>query len=409
MTPVICALLTVMATLGAVQAVAGLIAVWAFARTGSSAPAMLPSVTILKPVCGDEPLLEEAIQSFCMQDYPCFQLLIGARDADDPALGVARRLQARFPTYDIGIVVDPRLHGPNRKVSNLMNMLAAAKHPVLVISDSDTHVRPDYLTQVISALALPGTGLVTTVCAGEPALAGIAAQLGVMHLSHSFLPGALLAAALGRTDCLGGTMALRRKTLERAGGLEGLVAHLADDNVLGQRVQQLGLTVRLAATVPAMTGRERTLGALWRQELRWARTIRALAPMAYGASILQFPLFWALLAMLFSGGGNMETAVFLATWGVRFGVTRAIDNSLRGLRAGHVKSTPALLLPLRDVLSAVEIIASFCGDAVVWRGHAMRADGSDMTLGPLLCTGSTAITAEWLPGQPCTQATDGAG
>ena len=405
LTSVICTILMIMAMFGAIQASAGLIVIWAFARTRSSAPAILPSVTILKPVCGDEPLLAEAIQSFCVQDYPCFQLLIGAQDADDPALGVARQLQARFPACDIGIV-DPKLHGPNRKVSNLMNMLAAAKHPVLVISDSDTHVRPDYLMQVVSALETSGTGLVTTVCAGEPASAGIAAQLGVMHLSHSFLPGALLAAAFGRKDCLGGTMALRQKTLERAGGLGGLVAHLADDNVMGQRVRQLGLTVKLAATVPVMTVRERSLRAVWQQELRWARTIRALAPVAYGASILQFPLFWALLAMLLSGGGILETAAFLATWVVRFGVTRAVDKGLHGLRARPVMPTPALLLPLRDVLSAVEIIASFCGDAVVWRGHAMRADGSDIVTPH---DGSHAITAEWLPGQPYTQATDGAG
>ncbi len=406
LTSVICTILVMMAMFGAIQAGAGLIAVWAFARRRSSAPAILPSVTILKPVYGDEPLLAEAIQSFCVQDYPCFQLLIGAQDADDPALDVARRLQARFPACDIAIIVDPKLHGPNRKVSNLMNMLAAAKHPVLVISDSDMHVQSDYLVQVVSALETPGTGLVTTVCAGEPAFAGTAAQLGVMHLSHSFLPGALLAAAIGRRDCLGGTMALRQKTLERAGGLGGLVAHLADDNVLGQRVRQLGLTVKLAATVPVMTVRERSLRAVWQQELRWARTIRALAPVAYGTSILQFPLFWALLAMLLSGGGILETATFLATWVVRFGVTRAVDKGLRGLRARRAMPTPALLLPLRDVLSAVEIIASFCGDAVVWRGHAMRADGSDIASPH---SGSNAITAEWLPGQPCTQATDGAG
>lgn len=115
LTSVICTILMMMALFGAIQAGAGLIVVRAFARTRSSAPAILPSVTILKPVCGDEPLLAEAIQSCCVQDYPCFQLLIGAQDADDPALGVARQLQARFPACDIGIIVDPKLHGPNRK------------------------------------------------------------------------------------------------------------------------------------------------------------------------------------------------------------------------------------------------------------------------------------------------------
>ena len=100
-----------------------------------------------------------------------------------------------------------------------------------------------------------------------------------MQINHYFLPGALLARAMGRQDCLGATMMLRRETLERIGGFAALVNHLADDNVLGRLVQRLGLTVALADTVPATTVPETTLRALWRHELRWARTIRALVPV----------------------------------------------------------------------------------------------------------------------------------
>ena len=103
---------------------------------------------------------------------------------------------------------------------------------------------------------------------------GAVAALGAMQINHYFLPGALLARAMGRQDCLGATMMLRRETLERIGGFAALVDHLADDNVLGRLVQRLGLTVALADTVPATTVPETTLRALWRHELRWARTIR---------------------------------------------------------------------------------------------------------------------------------------
>jgi ceramide glucosyltransferase len=366
--------LLAMTGVGALQAVAGLATVLAFASRARLPYGTLPPVTILKPVCGDEPLLEQAITSFCLQDYPRYQLVIGAQDPCDPALTVARRVRARFPACDIAIVVDSRLHGANRKIGNLINMLPCAKHDVLVIADSDLHVRPDYLAQVVTTLEQPGTGLVTTIGAGEPAADGIASQIGAMHLSHMFLPSALIAAAVGRQDCLGGTMALRRETLTRIGGLGALVDHLADDNVLGNLVRRAGLAVLIAPTLPVVTVQERTLGALWLHEQRWSRTIRVLAPIAHAGTVVQYPLFWALLWVLLSGGALAAVLCLACTWILRAGVTRAIDTALRSLRARPAPPLPFWLLPVRDVLSVAHVVASFWDDVVVWRGQTMHAD-----------------------------------
>jgi ceramide glucosyltransferase len=367
-------LLMVLTVFGTVQAAAGLLAVRAFAARRSHHALARPPVTILKPVCGDEPLLEEAIASFCAQDYPAFQLVIGAQDPHDPALDTARRLQSRFPTCDITVIADSTRHGSNRKIANLINMLPAARHDVIVIADSDLHVRPDYLTRVIDGLFQPGAGLVTTLCAGEPAVRGMAAKLGALHLSYIFLPGALLAVALGRRDCLGGTMALRRETLDRVGGLSALVSHLADDNVLGTLVQRLGLSVRLADTLPVVTVQEASLHPLWLHEVRWARTISALAPVAFGASALQFPLFWGLMGIILSGGAARPSLCFLTAWAIRAAIALGIDHTLRGMRARPAPPAKSWLLPLRDVLSVAELVAGFGNDVVVWRGHTMKAD-----------------------------------
>ena len=223
----------------------------------------LPPVSVLKPLHGDEPLLEEALASACRQDFPDWQVVFGVQDAADTALPVVQRLQARFPDCDIAVVVDPTAHGPNRKVGNLINMLPAAKHDVLVVADSDLHVAPDWLRRLVAALGAPGVGLVTTVYTGLPAPPlprgrGRSERgcrlLGALQINHYFLPGALLARALGRQDCLGATMMLRRDILERVGGFPALVDHLADDNVLGRLVQQLGLNVALADTRPGHHG-----------------------------------------------------------------------------------------------------------------------------------------------------------
>ena len=373
----------VLAAFGTVQAVAGLLAVRVFVSRPQQPAGILPGVTILKPVCGDEPWLEEAIASFCVQAYPRFQLVIGAQDPDDPALTVARRLQTRFPQCDIRIVADFTQHGSNRKIANLMNMLPLAKHDLLVFADSDLHVKPDYLLRIVTALQQPRTGLVTTINRAVPAVDGIPALLGAMHLSHSLLPGALLARALGRQDCLGCTMALRRETLEQAGGLAGLVKHLADDNVLGQKVRRLGLSVRLAATVPVVTVQEQTFRALWQHELRWARTIRALVPVAFAASALQFPLFWGLLAIVLSGAAAWAITGFAAAWVIRGAAVRAIDWTFQDRLAREAKPFPLWLLPARDILSVLEIVVSHWSNEVVWRGHTLHADvGEPAHTGP---------------------------
>jgi hypothetical protein len=470
MTAILAGIVAVLAGIGLVEAlvVSRLVAAFArppfarppfarppFARPpGAADPVVRPPVTVLKPLHGDEPLLEEALTTVCRQDYPDFQIVFGVQDAADPAISVVRRLQARFPKLDLALVIDPTLHGRNRKVGNLINMMAAARHDVLVIADADVHVRPDYLDRLMAALQLPGVGLVTTLYAGLPAPAAalasgggakvatgsayggmvepvsgpafagtanredadddpgasaanrrwpgdpgydlaapvaapLAARLGATHITHGFLPGAVLARALGRRDCLGATMCLRRHDLNSIGGFRSLVDHLADDNVLGRRIAGIGLTVALADTVSLTTVPETSLRALFRHELRWARTIRALEPAGFAASLVQYPLMWALLTILLSGGALWSIGFFLIAWVLRAVAGLGVDNALAPLWTGESASgggrgaedlaalafsCPIWLLPLRDVMSVAVMLASYGGRQVDWRGHGLHAD-----------------------------------
>ncbi len=366
-TAVLATLATAIACLGLVQAAVGWWAVRRHSR-GASLPTMSqPPITVLKPLHGDEPMLEEALASFCDQDYPAFQIVFGLQDAADPALHVIRRLRQRFPQTDIAVVIDPAQHGVNRKISNLINMYPQAKHGTLVMADSDIHAPRDYLRQLAATLDQPGVGLVTTLYAGVGASATLAARLGAAQINHSFLPGALLARYLGREDCLGATMALRRRTLEQVGGLHALVHHLADDAVLGRLVAAKGHGVALANTLPATTVPERRVSHLYAHELRWGRTIQSLAPVGFALSALQYPLFWAALAVGVSGLEPWTLAVFAVTWLGRAAAMVAIDCAL-----GLASTVPIWLLPLRDVLSVTVILASYGGREVAWRGHILH-------------------------------------
>jgi ceramide glucosyltransferase len=364
------------AGLGLLQALCGLYAVRRFrtrypARFDAPilASSGLPGVTVLKPLYGDEPLLEAALASFCAQDYPNYQIIFGVRDPADLALHVVRRLQKRFPACDIAVVVDETLHGANRKISNLINMYPLARHSVIVVADADVHVAVDYLRRIVAALDETGTGLVTTLYTGMPAGRGLAPLLGTSQISHVFLPGALMARGLGRQDCLGATMALRRETLLAIGGFSALVGHLADDAMLGRLVGERGLAVRLAGTVPATTVSDRSLRALFQHELRWARTIHSITPVGFALSGVQYPLFWAMVATMVSGGGGWFCLLFVTTWGLRAVTARGIDRAL-----GLERAVPAWLLPFRDLLSVVVMLASYRNDHVHWRGQTLRAD-----------------------------------
>ncbi len=361
-----------LAVAGIAQSVAGWLAVRRF-RMLDAPPraASRPSITILKPLHGDEPMLEQALATVCAQDYPDFQIVFGVQRPDDTAIAVVGRLRARFPDLDMALVVDPTMHGRNRKIGNLINMFPEARHEVIVLADSDVHVAPDYLHRIVDALEQPGTGLVTALYTGLPAQGGIPATLGATGITHGFLPGALMARGLGRQDCLGGTMALRRATLASIGGLAALAHHLADDNVLGRLVRARGLAVGLARTVTATTVPEANLPSLFRHELRWSRTILALVPREFALSGIQHTLFWALAAILASGFDGWSLALFLFAWFIKAVTARDIDATLSRTHANLASPAPIWLLPLRDLLSMAVMLASYGGDEVEWRGNMM--------------------------------------
>lgn len=362
------------ALIGLAQAGCGWLAVRRFAASAQQAGnGFRPPISVLKPLHGTESMLEEALASFCAQDYPDYQLVFGVTAATDGALEAVRRVAARFPARDIAVVADATLHGPNRKIGNLINMLPAARHDVLVIADSDIHAAPDYLARLADSLAMPGVGLVTTLYAGWPVSAALAARLGATQITHAFLPGVLLARAMGRQDSLGATMALRRDVLARIGGLEALVPHLADDAVLGRLVTRAGLGVALAATVPMTTVAEATLAALWQHELRWGRTIRSLTPLPFALSVLQYPLVWAVLALVLADGAAWAVGLVLLCWLGRALAAHGVDRVLARFGTGLASRVPFWLLPLRDLLSVAVVVASFAGDRVTWRGESLRA------------------------------------
>ena len=166
---------------------------WRSRRVGTT---LLPPVSVLKPLCGPEPGLYENLRSFCAQQFDEYQVVFGVLDRDDPALEVVERLRAEFPSLSIDVVVNPQQHGSNCKISNLINMIAKAKHDVLVMADSDASVGPDYLRIVTEPLRDRSVGLVTCLYRAVPTRS-LFSRLGAMYINEWYMPSVLLAWLFG--------------------------------------------------------------------------------------------------------------------------------------------------------------------------------------------------------------------
>ena len=220
-----------------------------FVCQAAPVPHVRPPVTLLKPLCGDEPNLYENLRSFCRQDYPGVQVVFGVRTITDPAVAVVERLRAEFSDCDIELVCDARIHGTNLKISNVINMMAKARHDLLVLSDSDMRVRPDYLDAVVAPLLADGqrppAGLVTCLYRGRP-VGGVWSELGSMFINHGFLGQVLVGTLVGSNEgCFGATMALTRDTLARIGGFE---ASLPTTMLWGRRFARRGCGLKSRRT-----------------------------------------------------------------------------------------------------------------------------------------------------------------
>jgi len=339
------------------------------ARFASRQPATIgwrPPVSVLKPLCGAEPLLEENLRSFCTQDYPEYEVVFGVRTSDDPAVHVVDRLAAEGYRCRLELVVDGRMFGPNAKVDNLANMYERAKHDVLVVADSDMQVGPGWLSSVVAPLADPEVGLVTCLYRARP-VGGLYAALGAMYVNEWFVPAVLVAAQFSRGPFgFGSTLALRRASLRAVGGFKNLSEYVADDYVLAARIVEHGQRIVLSRTIVDMIVSEPRFGSLFAHELRWARVVRSVRPLGWTLSGLTHTIPLAAAYSIVSAFSPVSTVMLGLALALRIGVHALVPSSL-----GLPSRRAPWLIPLRDALSLVVWATSFFGSTVEWRGHRM--------------------------------------
>lgn len=325
------------------------------------------NITILKPLHGPEPRLEENLATFFAQlgDWQG-RIVAGVARADDPAAGVFRRAAAAHPEVDAQLVIDGRRHGANAKICNLINMLGGVGGAeLLVLSDSDMAAPPGYLSTVLGALSEPGVGAVSCLYRGRGD-AGFWSRVAAAGVSYNFLPQLALAAVHRLSEpCMGATIALRAETLLAIGGFEAFRDVLADDHAIGAAVRGLGLRLAYPPIVLVHCHPERSLAALARRELRSNVTVKRIDPLGYLGSIVTFPVPFALLAAAMGAGGWWLVGAVIA----RLVLALSVD------RVAGASTAPKWWLPARDILGFALYLAAFAVRAVDWRGDRLALKG----------------------------------
>jgi len=327
-------------------------------------PAFTPPVSNLKPIRGLDPDAYENFASFCRQDYPEYELLFCVGSADDPAVPILEKLAQDFPERPIRTLIGVSGSGVNDKVKKLDRLVSEARHEIVVISDSDVRVRPDYLRKVVTPLADPQVGAVT--CLYLPVEEkGFADSLQNIGMVSDFYPGILVAKQLdGVKFALGTTIATRRSRLERFGGYKAIENRPGDDLLVGRLIAEQGYEVKLLPYAISTVADYASVRDLWQKRTRWLVVMRHMRPWGHLGLLLTQGLPWSIAAVAFHPTAATAVTYLGAYLGLRCAITWIIG--IRGLKyPGMWKKMP--LVVVWDALAFCIWVASFGKKSIRWR------------------------------------------
>lgn len=340
-----------------------------FRRHAPADSSWLPMVSLIKPVCGLEKSIHENLSTACRQNYPRYEVIFSVQDSADPALPLLARIRGENPTVPIQIVVDRASAGPNGKVSNLLNATGHATGRVLVYSDSDMRLEPNYLRTIVAPLANPRVGIACTVYRAEGA-DNLYESLELLSLNTDFVPSMVFAVETGAAlACPGASQAIRRETLTLVGGLEPMAYSFVEDLELGRAVMASGLTIALVPHVAVTRVDAPRPSVWWRHQVYWDQNTRVANPVGFFFTFLVRGVPFAGLYALCGGPGSW--LVLAGTLAIRLGTT-LVSSTLLGDREGIRR---LWLLPLRDAAGLLVWLASFVGRKVYWRGRVFALSG----------------------------------
>ena len=342
------------------------------------APGFTPPVSLLKPLHGAEPDLARHLEDFFHQDYPGYEILFCARTAEDAGLAIARSVSMRYPAVPAQFLVSGEPPYANAKVASLDRMAQAARYSILIVSDSDVCIGPDYLHAVVAPFADPAVGLVTCPYRGVPAPAEPGAPhhaalwsvLEGVGMSIEMTAGVLVANMLeGMHFALGPTMAVRSECVQAMGGFGVLGQYCADDFLLGHLVAKQGHRVVLSHHAIDHIVLNTSFVDSMRHQVRWSTSTRFSRPKGHFGTSLTYSMPFGLLACAAALGLHWPLAAAASlAWAI---MTRIMIAASVGALVVQERTLlrSVLLYPLRDLMGFGFWLASYWGNRITWRGR----------------------------------------
>jgi ceramide glucosyltransferase len=351
---------------------------WLAARTfplhqKANARFFTPGVSVLKPLKGCDETTETSLRSWFAQEYGGnWEILLGVADARDPVCKIVQRLIEQNPGVPARLVVCEHLTGTNSKVAKLARLQHLAAHGLILISDADVRVPPDFIGNIVAPLRNKKTALVNCFYRlANPTTTAL--QWEAVAINADFWSQVLQSKMLKPMNfALGAAILVRRRALEEIGGFASLADCLADDYQLGRRIADHGHSLALCSQVVECWDSPKNWQQVWNHQLRWARTIRVCQPGPYFFSILSNGSLWpAILALAALGGGNLRFGLLAAGLCIGLRILLAQDLQRRFTPNGRLVS-PFWLVPTKDFAQAILWLAAFLGTSIEWRGRRMR-------------------------------------
>lgn len=385
---------------GSMYAVLCLLAVFRLKRqrpqSSTFAYSEWPPVTMLKPVCGLEKGLRENLRSTCVQDYPTFHVVFSVQRLDDPAIPLLNELQQEFGAERVTVAVEQCVAGPNGKINNLIGGLKHARHEMLVISDSDVRLRPDYLKTIVAPLADPEVGYVCTLYKAIDAEAWFE-KMELLTINADLTPNMAFALVTGAAKfCLGASTAVRRSTLEEIGGLSSLADYLVEDYEMGRRIWTTGKRMVILPYLVDTVVDLKTATAWWNHLVYWDQNNRAARPGALFSTIIIRPVPFAVLFALSTLGSWIGLSVMATTIAVRLAAAGIVMRWGLHDREG---ARSLWLVPFRDIAALGSWVLAFTKRTTIWRDteFVLTKDGrlvlqEDPACGSSLLPGTTSVS-----------------
>src|ERR1700739_958243 len=336
-------------------------------------PGFTPPLTLLKPLAGAEPDLDAHLASFFEQEYPEFEILFCARRPDDAGLEIARRVAARYPNVPAKFFSTGEPPYINAKVASMELMEKSAAHDILVISDTDVRVTPDYLRAVALPFADAKVGGMCCLYRGIASGGGLWARLEAVGMSVEMTGGVLVARMMeGMQFVLGPTMAFRRDVIRQIGGFKVTADYCADDFVLGNETYKLGQAVVLSHHAIDHIVINLSLAASLKHQVRWMKSTRFSRPMGHFGTALTFSMPYGLLGL--AAGvllGHPLWGVALLAWAVATRLALSVGVGRMVVRDPSWLSL-LVLSPVRDLMGFFLWAASYTGSRILWRGRVFQ-------------------------------------